>query len=307
MPDLDLALIVSDRNRGWVLETICREIASRHPGRTLLHYSVRDLPRARAYFFSHYSLFDACVRRNPLLRFRRTLVFFTHPSHPRAESSRVARQLEKATAVLSMSSVHAEGLVADGVPMERVHVLLPGTDPDRFVPHHRDGSGAVGLSSAYYPRKNPDGVAAIVRALPGRRFLLVGKGWSAWSGFESLRSEPNFTYVEPRYDDYPRYYAAMDVFVSASTLEGGPVPLLEAMMANVVPVSSRTGFAPDLIDDGRNGFLFDVDAPVEVVCELVERAYGLEANVRATVEDRTWERFVADVRAVAEAPRRSHT
>jgi glycosyltransferase involved in cell wall biosynthesis len=105
------------------------------------------------------------------------------------------------------------------------------------------------------------------------------------------------------YDEYPRYYAAMDVFVSPSRVEGGPIPLLEAMMANVVPVCSRTGFGPDLIEHGRNGFLFQVDAPVEEVAALVEQAYALDADVRATVEDRTWERFSREIRAVAESRR----
>ena len=301
MAELDLLLVVSERNRGWVLETICREIAAHHPGMAALHYGLDGLPRAGAYFFSHYSLFDACVRRNPLLLLRRTLVFFTHPSHDPSKARRVARRLGRASAVVSMSTVHARTLVADGVPSQKVHVVLPGSDPERFLPHRRDGGGAVGFCSAYYPRKEPDRIAAIVRALPGRRFLLVGKRWPEWDGFAALVGEPNFAYIEPEYEDYPRYYAAMDVFVSPSRLEGGPIPLLEAMMANVVPVCSRTGFAPDLLDHGRNGFLFDVDAPVEAVCDLVEQAYRLDGDVRATVQDRTWERFSAEIRSIAEA------
>jgi glycosyltransferase involved in cell wall biosynthesis len=300
VPALDLLLVVSERNRGWILETICREIAAHHPGRAALHYGLDGLPRADAYFFSHYSLFDASLRRNPQLRFRRTLVFFTHPSHDLSKSRRVARRLGRASAVVSMSTVHARTLVADGVPSGKVHVVLPGSDPERFLPHDRDGSGAVGFCSAYYPRKEPDRIAAIVRALPSRRFLLVGKRWAEWEGFAALRAEPNFSYVEPEYEDYPRFYAAMDVFVSPSRLEGGPIPLLEAMMANVVPVCSRTGFAPDLVEHGRNGFLFEVDAPLEEVCDLVERAYGLDADVRAGVLDRTWARFSAEIRAIAE-------
>lgn len=300
MRDIDLVLVVSERNRGWILETICQEIARHHPGRTKIHYGTRALPRASAYFFSHYSLFDDSMRRNPMLRFRCTFPFFTHPSHEPTNSTHVARRLGQASAVVSMSSFHAKRLLADGVPSDKVHVAVPGTDAERFVPHDRHGSGAVGLCSAYYPRKNPERLAAVVRAMPGRQFLLVGRGWPDWPGFGALRAEPNFTYVEPEYKDYPQYYAAMDVLVSPSRLEGGPIPLLEAMMANVVPVCSRTGFGPDLINHGHNGFLFDVDSPVEVVCDLVEQAFSLNADVRATVQNHTWERFSAEIRAIIE-------
>lgn len=303
MRKLDLVLVVSERNRGWVLETICREIARHYAGTTALHYNVWPLPKAHAYFFSHYSLFGACLRRNPLLRFRRTLVFYTHPSHEPAEFRPVARSLGKASAVVSMSSVHAGRLVADGLQPERVHVVLPGSSPERFLPHDRSGAGAVGLCSAYYPRKYPERIADLVRAIPSRKFLLIGKGWPGWSGFGALQAEPNFTYLQPSYVDYPQFYAAMDVFVSASKLEGGPVPLLESMMANVVPVCSRTGFAPDLIDHGRNGFLYDVDAPIETVCDLVERAYDLNSDVRGTVQHRTWARCSGEIQAIVESLR----
>lgn len=300
MSDLDLLLVVSEGNRGWVLETICKEIARYHPGRTALHYQLGRLPSARAYFFSHYSLFGAYLRRNPWLPLRRTLVFFTHPSDDPATARRVARRLRLASLVVSMSTVHARGLVALGLPEKKVRVVVPGTDPVRFAPHVRDGTGAVGFCSAYYSRKDPERIARLVGAIPSRRFLLIGRGWSAWPGFARLQAEPNLTYVEAEYIEYPRYYAALDVFVSLSRVEGGPIPLLEAMMANVVPVSSRTGFAQDLIEHGRNGFLFDVDARLEEVCDLVERAYVLNADIRATVEDRTWARFSAEIRALSE-------
>ena len=54
---------------------------------------------------------------------------------------------------------------------------------------------------------------------------------------------------------YPDLYSKMDVFVSPSILEGGPVPILESMMSNCVPVASKTGFCPDIINHGQNGFL----------------------------------------------------
>lgn len=300
MADLDLVLVVADGNRGWVLDTICREIARHHAGRTAVHYGVRRVPRARAYFFSHPALFGPTLRHNPLVGLRRTVVFFTHPSVEPAEARRVARRLRYASAVVSMSSMHARALIAHGLPAHKVHVIIPGTDPERFVAHRRDGTGAVGFCSAYYARKDPGRMVEVVRAMPDRRFLLVGKGWPGWPGFAALRAQPNFTYAEPAYEDYPAHYAAMDVLVSPSRLEGGPLPVLEAMMANVVPVCSRTGFGPDLIEPGRNGFLFDVDAPAAAVCELVEAAYALDVDVRATVADRTWARFGAEVQALTD-------
>jgi glycosyltransferase involved in cell wall biosynthesis len=105
----------------------------------------------------------------------------------------------------------------------------------------------------------------------------------------------NFEYVETEYEMYPRYYRQMTVFVSVSFLEGGPIPLLEAMMGNVVPVASRTGFAADVIQHGKNGYLFDPHAPIEEVCELIEAAFSLTTDVRSTVLRYSWEAFAREV------------
>ena len=62
-------------------------------------------------------------------------------------------------------------------------------------------------------------------------------------------------------------------------------------MANAVPVASHTGFAPELIKHGENGFLFDIDAPASVVADLIERAFAIETDVRESVLFCDWDAF----------------
>ena len=118
--------------------------------------------------------------------------------------------------------------------------------------------------------------------------------------YESLSGLKNFTYLEGDYHEYPSYYSQLDVIVSMSELEGGPIPILEGMMSNVVPVASRTGFAPDVIRHGQNGFLFDVDASIEVVNELISQALSLSSDVRPTVLAYTWKNFVIGIERILE-------
>jgi glycosyltransferase involved in cell wall biosynthesis len=186
-------------------------------------------------------------------------------------------------------------LESKGVRAGKTAVLVGGADPNVFAGHER-GSGLVGLCSAFYPRKSPDLISEVVRALPHRSFLLLGRHWHQYSRMPELLALPNFRYVEAPYDDYPKYYGAMDVFLSAATVEGGPIPLLEAMMSNAVPVAAATGFAPDLIDDQKNGFLFPPGAPAATVAALVDSAYALRVHVRRSVEQFTWDRFASQAR-----------
>jgi glycosyltransferase involved in cell wall biosynthesis len=117
-----------------------------------------------------------------------------------------------------------------------------------------------------------------------------------------IQEHPRFTYVEPPYEEYARYYREMDVFVSLSSLEGGPIPMIEAMLCDVVPVMSNTGFAPDLISHGDNGYLFDVGAPLSHVEELIDLACELRRRVHTSegVKELSWENFARKILAEIE-------
>lgn len=81
----------------------------------------------------------------------------------------------------------------------------------------------------------------------------------------------------------------MDVFVSPSYLEGGPVSLLEAMLSNVVPVASGTGFYPDLIEHGKNRFLLEpYRNSAEEIEEMVRKAFEIDYNVREDIIKHSW-------------------
>jgi glycosyltransferase involved in cell wall biosynthesis len=87
-----------------------------------------------------------------------------------------------------------------------------------------------------------------------------------------------------------RAYHALDAYVVPSRQEGGPKGVLEAMAAGVPVATTRVGQAPEVVDDGRNGLLVDVE-DVEGLAAAVERLHGeddlrarLRAEGRATAE-----------------------
>lgn len=292
-PETDLVFVIPQEQRGWILEGIAKEIARHFPGTYRFHHSMRSLPDAKAYFFAHYSSIAHAYKLNPLLWRRRVFVWYTHPRDDLGISEREMHYiLKQATLIFCTCRSFAKLLHDNGVP--HAVCVLGGADPKLFLPRTR-GSGKIGFCTAFYARKRPDRLLEIVRRMSHRQFLLLGRHWDQYEKFPELRAMPNFEYVETSYDQYPRLYRQMDVFVSPSALEGGPVPLIEAMMSNVVPVASKTGFAPDVIRHGENGFLFETDAPVEVVCELIDRAMTLSGDVRATVLDCSWEAFSAKI------------
>ncbi|MCB0418067.1 MAG: glycosyltransferase family 4 protein [Bdellovibrionaceae bacterium] len=299
-----VAFVVPEGSQGWILEGICREIARYMPASSyVFHDSLRRLPDAQSYYVAHYALVPELLKLNPRAWNRRIYTWFTHPDKRLCQREMVY-SLNCTEKVFCTNTVFAHQLKLSGVAEEKIEVVLGGADPARFRRHER-GSGLIGLCTAYYDRKRPDLMLRLIQSMPQQPFLLLGKGWQEWPGFPHLLALPNFKYAEAQYEDYPSYYDQMDVFLSVSALEGGPIPMLEAMMSNVVPVVSRTGFAHDIIKQGRNGFIFDIEAPPEEIASFINQALQLKADIRSTVMRYSWEAFSAQIqRALHVLPER---
>lgn len=309
----ELCFVISEYNRGWVLETICKRVESHYPGSTCWAWTRKnrsftgDMPDSKRYWFSHFQLLLTCLKQFPWMKERELYVWYTHPSKEEIPLCDLVDALNLCHRVIFTCSLHRDEMLRYGVRPEVAKVVLGGAEPDRFRGHVR-GGGKVGFCSAYYPRKSPEIILELVRRMPHREFLLIGpqadgmrtkeRMWTNYPRFAELCGMPNLQYVEAAYSDYPKYYAQMDVFVMPSRLEGGPIPLLEAMMCNAVPVSSRTGFAPDLIEDEKNGFLFNVEEPVEAIVERVDKAFELDADIRSSVLPYSWKGFTERIVAM---------
>ncbi|MEM7011037.1 MAG: glycosyltransferase [Verrucomicrobiota bacterium] len=295
----DLVFVLFKDAKGWILEAICREIAERYPGTCEFHDSASNLPMAKAYFFAHYGFFPPCLKYNPQLWNAKTLVYYTHAKELDISNSELIYALNQCTRVVNMCSMSERQLFSEGVREKKLTHVVGAADPDFLKPHER-GDGAIVISSAYYGRKRPELILELSSLLPNRNFLLIGRSWNEFDRFAEIEAAENIEYVETAYENYPALYERADVYVSSARLEGGPIPLLETMMCNIVPVASRTGFAPDVIEHGRNGFLFDIDAPASAIAELVEAAYSLTGDISDAARKYSWDNFASRIHQLAQ-------
>jgi glycosyltransferase involved in cell wall biosynthesis len=307
---VDLALLDNRDDGAWILARVCTELKRYVPRSSLMLDFRERLPEAKAYFYSHYSLYIQSLRANPWLRNRRHIVLFTHRRDIGLSEPELVRALNNAHLVIFMTQADCDYFVASGLDKARAAHWVFGADEDLFVPPSVE---RVPLASRrpvvgfclgfrahphYRERKNYDFVVEIIKQLVADHdVLLVGQGFHGYERFGELLNLSRFTYAEPRYDDYVRFYQQMDVFVSASALEGGPVPLIESMMCNVVPVVSNTGFAPTVVRNRENGFIFDVPCSASEVVSLVRQALLLRRPVRESVLPYSWRAFSAHVAA----------
>jgi glycosyltransferase involved in cell wall biosynthesis len=179
----------------------------------------------------------------------------------------------------------------------RAELGIPG---DAFVvgSFQKDG---VGFGRGDEPKlvKGPD---VLVRALalvhdrvPELHVLLTGIA-RGYVQDELGRLGIPWTYrYAARYEDVPSVYRAVDVTVVSSRQEGGPKAVLESMAAGVPLVSTRVGQAADLVADGSNGWLVDVEDAEALAERMIGVAQGAAsaevlACARATAEANAYER-----------------
>jgi len=61
------------------------------------------------------------------------------------------------------------------------------------------------------------------------------------------------------YDEVTKYFKFIDAYIVSSRQEGGPRSILETMASGVPIFSTKVGQAPEIINNGFNGFLYEID------------------------------------------------
>jgi glycosyltransferase involved in cell wall biosynthesis len=200
-----------------------------------------------------------------------------------------------------------ELVVGAGVAEERVFKIPIGVDLEHFpLGPVRTGApfvigsfvkDGVGMDDGLEPKllKGPDTFVEVVdrlgHAIADLHVLVTGPA----RGY--VRRELERIGVPHRHEllssreDLARAYREVDVCLVTSRQEGGPKAVLEAMASGVPIVSTRVGQASELIRDGENGLLADVE-DVDALADAVKRVHG-DADLRA--------RLRAAGRATAEA------
>lgn len=156
---------------------------------------------------------------------------------------------------------------------ENVRVIYNGIDKAIIAkkaeqPYTKPFGFMVGAAGALIPRKGFDfllrSFARFAQSSPKDSdigLVIAGEG-AEHPMLEQLSRDlgisDNVIFTGHLENPYPIMLAA-DVFVSASTSEGLANVLLESMILSSVPVSTFSGGADELIDNGKNGFLVDYD------------------------------------------------
>ena len=267
---------------------------------------------------------------------RRPYVCWTHGEElPIAATSReltwLQHRVHRGAAGLIANSHNTARLLQNlGNPADRVHVVHPGVDVDRFSPEARSRDLRQRLLGDYrlvllsvgrlQARKGHD---LVIRALGEAmadghplpfRYVIVGDGpegprLRALAQEANLGNSIHFAGVAAR-EELPAYFASADVFVHPNRVEGTDfegfgIVFIEAAASGVPAIGGRSGGVPEAVEEGVTGLLVTGTDPAELRAALVALAeseprrvaMGAAGRARA-VREFTWDRAARQVQKI---------
>lgn len=117
----------------------------------------------------------------------------------------------------------------------------------------------------FIPRKNHkfiiDTISNLIQIVPNLKVIFLGKGilFERTKKYSQQLGVKNFIKFMGFRTDVNKFISISDVGISASFQEGLPINILEEMISGLPIVASNIRGHEDLVEHGRNGFLFEIN------------------------------------------------
>lgn len=191
---------------------------------------------------------------------------------------RLIRQaIAGSAAMIAVSGAIKDALLDLGAPADKVTVLRNGVDTTLFRPSDRERAREqLGLTrptlisvGLLIERKGHHRIVEAMCQLPGMDLLIVGEGperasLTALIDRLGLRAQVRLLDALP-HAEMPSLYSAADALVLASSREGWPNVLLEAMACGTPVIASNIWGNPEVVHEPAAGVLMEENTPSGIV------------------------------------------
>lgn len=188
-------------------------------------------------------------------------------------------------------------VVRSGIELERFGAPSRARADVRRELGFPDDTVVAGSITRLSPQKAPldlvAAFAAVARARPGVRFVIVGDGPDRRAVESALAASglADLTVLTGVRRDVPELLSAMDVFVLSSHWEGLPRVIPQAMTAGLPVVATGADGTREIIRDGETGYLVSPGRPAELARRII-----------ALVDDPDTRRALGDAGRAAATP-----
>ena len=140
-------------------------------------------------------------------------------------------------------------LINLGVPRDRIIVIYGAIDRKDFYPDNQSRIGDyVLIAGDCKPRKNPNLIRDLVLKNPELEFIFENREWG--KVLSDCKDLLNVSFWDSRVLSRGDLYRNASVLCNLSFLEGGPIPILQALASGTPVLSSDVGFVGEVVKEG---------------------------------------------------------
>ena len=219
-----------------------------------------------------------------------------------AHATTARKHMERCRHVIAVSAAVRQALLQHGQTEDRVTLVYNGV-PDVPTEDRQALRDELGMAPATFALVNAGrfvadkGQDTLVRALkhcgPDVHLYLIGDAQTPFG--ESVRASVpehvRVTFLGYR-ADVPRLLGAFDAYVLGSRREALGLSLVEAAAARLPSIATSVGGVPEVVLDGRSGWLVPVD-DVLAMAQQVERLRAQEPQARAAMGELARQHYLA--------------
>lgn len=193
-------------------------------------------------------------------------------------------RMQLADRVICVSQYSRSQVLEHGYPVEQIGLVSPGSDDTPPGVQQAAPPWKLLCVAPAHRRKGLKVVLQALQRLGHRNFELTVVGNYRTAHFrrelQPLRSERTHFVGRLGRAELEALYASSHLFLFPSFQEGFGISLVEAMQSGAVPVVARATALPELVEDGRTGWLFeagDWEGLAALLDKLLEEPQRIEA------------------------------
>lgn len=176
-------------------------------------------------------------------RKQRTGLWYTHKD---GDFSRLEKSSLQSSSVIFTHSTFEWKKIEEITSARKVE-MLAAIDSNRFPRRAKIGSCIAWVGTSV-ERKRPKLFLDFVENSSRQKFKLFGHHWLSSPYSKRIQTTANLEMVELDGPMDSEKFDGCDIYLMTSRIEGGPMPLLEAIAAGIVPICTNTGFVKSIFE-----------------------------------------------------------
>jgi glycosyltransferase involved in cell wall biosynthesis len=293
-------------NQGWIIDFMAQDIANFYNAKLVriprrrreltLHASRLIKYTSHKYIFVHHRMFISLLMQSQIDLNSVNIVYFCHHEISNSnQKNELIKNLRFATKIIVMSTESKNFLInkLGNEHASKIKVLIGGADCSQFTNlNKKRNPKSVIFVNNLAKRKRPDLILRTVQTNPDFTFILHGKGWKGSPILNKLKQLPNFKYYVFDFKIAAKLYNSSFTFLSLSDLEGGPIPILEALASGCRVITTDTGWAQDVAKISNSVLILPVDPSEEEVKKSLHKILLFEQPNTTVAKYFSYENFL---------------